>query len=132
MPIMAKGLSMLTKVHVEYLSNYGIDYLDAMDRFAGNESLYFRLASKFVNDENMSALKDALSLRDVNKAIASAHALKGVSGNLSFKELYSVMCEMTELLRAENIAAAEVLLPHAQKAYDKVIDFITVLSHELH
>lgn len=121
---------MLTKVHVEYLANYGIDYLDAMDRFAGNEALFFRLALKFEHDANMAALHEACSTQDINRAIACAHALKGVSGNLSFKDLYTIMCEITELLRADNLVAAQALMPHAQNAYDKVMEFLTILSNE--
>ncbi|MBR5658308.1 MAG: Hpt domain-containing protein, partial [Lachnospiraceae bacterium] len=39
--------------------------------------------------------------RDLKGAFEAAHALKGVLGNLSLTPLYEIVCEITELLRAQ-------------------------------
>ena len=39
------------------LAPYGIDYVDAMDRFGDNAELYERLAMKYLNDTHLVSLQ---------------------------------------------------------------------------
>lgn len=69
----------MTSIHAEALKRNGIDYDEAMDRFGGNEALFERLASKFLDDTHFAALEqaladgdDATALREGDSADAKA------------------------------------------------------------
>ena len=76
--------------YAEALKRNGIDYDGAMERFGGNAALYERLALKFLDDAHFAALEQALADGDVDTAVREAHTLKGVAGNLSFRQSTSV------------------------------------------
>ena len=78
----------MTAQIADKLRPFGIDYVDAMDRFGDNAELYERLALKYLDDGNLVALQAAMEAKDYSEGYSQAHALKGVAGNLSFKDLY--------------------------------------------
>lgn len=105
-----------------------IDYDEALDRFGGNSALYKRLASKFTEDPHFADMEEALARNDAEEAYRAAHALKGVSGNLSFSELYSIAGSMSALLRDGDKETAAELLPSAKQAYVRVLDALVDLE----
>ena len=106
-----------------------IDYDEALDRFGGNSALYKRLSAKFTDDPHFADMEDALAQGDVEAAYRAAHALKGVSGNLSFAELFSVASAMSSSLFDGDKAAAAALLPQAKDAYLRVLDALVDLEN---
>ena len=106
---------------IEQLTQHGINYTEAMDRFGGNEALFVRLATKFLNDTHFSALEAALAEGDAEEAHRQAHSLKGVAGNLSFDELYREMSFVSDTLRQGNVNEAREHLPAARIAYDNIM-----------
>ena len=78
----------MTAQLADKLRPFGIDYVDAMDRFGDNAELYERLALKYLDDGHLVALQAAMEAKDYSEGYSQAHALKGVAGNLSFKDLY--------------------------------------------
>ena len=78
----------MTAQIADKLRPFGIDYVDAMDRFGDNAELYERLALKYLDDGHLVALQAAMEAKDYSEGYSQAHALKGVAGNLSFKDLY--------------------------------------------
>lgn len=105
-----------------------IDYDEALDRFGGNSVLYKRLAAKFTGDPHFAEMEEALARNDVEEAYRAAHALKGVSGNLSFSELYSIASSMSALLHDGNKESAAELLPSAKEAYVRVLEALVDLE----
>lgn len=103
------------------LAPFGIDYVDAMDRFGDNAELYERLALKYLNDDHLVALKAAMEAKDFETGYAQAHALKGVAGNLSFKDLYQCATLVSDALYAGEYEAAEKHLPAVEKAHVLVV-----------
>ncbi len=85
---------------VDKLKEYGADTQDGLARCMGNEALYLRLVSTVATQPDFAKLKDSIAAGDLKGAFESAHALKGVLGNLSLTPLYEKVCEITELLRA--------------------------------
>ena len=74
----------MTNDQTAMLARYGIDYAEAMERFCGNESLFARIAVKYLDDPHVDALEAAMASGDAAAAEREAHSLKGVAGNLSF------------------------------------------------
>ena len=101
----------MTAQIADKLRPFGIDYVDAMDRFGDNAELYERLALKYLDDGHLVALQAAMEAKDYSEGYSQAHALKGVAGNLSFKELY-----------AGEYEAAAKHLPEVESAHKLVIE----------
>ena len=99
------------------LHEIGIDTEELLERCMGNEKLACRLLLKFVDDRNYDSLTDALAVNDTEKAIAAAHALKGMCGNLSMKRLQTLFETELTLLRGGDVAAARELLGEASAVY---------------
>lgn len=114
----------------EKLAPYGIDLVDAEDRFDGNLDLYKRMALKYENDDHMVALIAAMEVKDYDEAYKQAHALKGVAGNLSFTPLYKAIAIVSDALKQGESAAAAEHLPAAKAAHEKVLEGLEVWSQE--
>ena len=101
----------MTAQLADKLRPFGIDYVDAMDRFGDNAELYERLALKYLDDGHLVALQAAMEAKDYSEGYSQAHALKGVAGNLSFKDLYDCATLVSDALYAGEYDAAEKHLP---------------------
>lgn len=112
----------MTAELADKLAPFGIDYVDAMDRFGDNADLYERLALKYLDDSYMVALEAAMEAKDFSEGYSQAHALKGVAGNLSFKDLYECAALVSDALYAGEYEAAEKHLPQVEKAHKLVIE----------
>ncbi len=84
---------------VETLRDYGADTETGMKRCMGNEALYIRLVGSISSDPGFDKIEEAIKAGDLDAAFETAHALKGVLGNLSLTPLYDKASEITELLR---------------------------------
>lgn len=82
------------------LREFGANVDEGLARCIGNEALYLRLVDTIFADKNFDTLAEAVNKNDLKTAFESAHALKGVLGNLSLTPLYEPVAELTELLRA--------------------------------
>lgn len=105
---------------IEDFEKNGINYIEALRRFDGNEDLYRRLAVKFLDDPNFIELEKTLHSGDAQKAQRAAHSLKGVAGNLSFDDLYQISCKLNGILLQGDIQTAQTLMPQARQAYESV------------
>ncbi len=112
----------MTAELADKLAPFGIDYVDAMDRFGDNADLYERLALKYLDDSHMVALEAAMEAKDFSEGYSQAHALKGVAGHLSFKDLYECAALVSDALYAGEYEAAEKHLPQVEKAHKLVIE----------
>lgn len=105
----------MTNDQMAYLQRYGIDYAEAMDRFGGNEDLFVRLATKYLNDPHFHALEAAMAEGDAAAGEREAHSLKGVAGNLSFTQLY-------------DLAGAQALMPELKQSHEAVVEALGGLA----
>ena len=108
----------MTNDQTAMLARYGIDYAEAMERFCGNESLFARIAVKYLDDPHVDALEAAMASGDAAAAEREAHSLKGVAGNLSFVRLYDLAARVTDALRANDIDSARTLMPDLRESLD--------------
>ena len=58
----------MTNDQTAMLARYGIDYAEAMERFCGNESLFARIAVKYLDDPHVDALEAAMASGDAAAA----------------------------------------------------------------
>ena len=112
----------MTAQLADKLRPFGIDYVDAMDRFGDNAELYERLALKYLDDGHLVALQAAMEAKDYSEGYSQAHALKGVAGNLSFKDLYDCATLVSDALYAGEYDAAEKHLPEVERTHALVIE----------
>lgn len=94
----------------ETYDKMGGDYKDVIGRFYSAD-LVERFLKKFPDDQSYSSLCEAFAQNDVKTAFCAAHTLKGICQNLAIANLAQPLCTMTELLRAERLEEARVLLP---------------------
>jgi HPt (histidine-containing phosphotransfer) domain-containing protein len=86
---------------IEKLKEYGADIEKGLNLCMNNEDFYLRMVSMILSEASFDDLSRALEADDLDGAFKAAHALKGVSGNLSLTPLYEKVTEITELLRAK-------------------------------
>ena len=112
----------MTNDQTAMLARYGIDYAEAMERFCGNESLFARIAVKYLDDPHAMASGDAAA------AEREAHSLKGIAGNLSFVRLYDLAARVTDALRANDIDSARTLMPDLRESHVAVLEALKNLE----
>ena len=83
----------------EKLKAYGVDYENAVKRFAGNEALYERFLKKLTEDNHLAIGEQAMKEERYEDVLEAVHALKGVAGTLG----------MTELFQAASVVVASIL-----------------------
>ena len=118
----------MTNDQTAMLARYGIDYAEAMERFCGNESLFARIAVKYLDDPHVDALEAAMASGDAAAAEREAHSHKGVAGNLSFVRLYDLAARVTDALRANDIDSARALMPDLRESHVAVPEALTNLE----
>lgn len=85
---------------IQGLTDYGADVEDGLRRCMDNESFYLRLVGTAAGDDGFDRLARQVGDGALGEAFETAHALKGVLGNLALTPLYEPVSEITELLRA--------------------------------
>lgn len=109
---------------IDELKDLGINAEEALERFMGNASLYERMLGKLTAAVKENEVMPCFDAGNNEEALAKAHTLKGVTGNLSVTPLYSAYSDIVSLLRAgkpdEAKAQLELILP----VQDKIISCI--------
>lgn len=95
----------MTNDQTAMLARYGIDYAEAMERFCGNESLFARIAVKYLDDPHVDALEAAMAVR-----------------------LYDLAAGVTDALRADDIEQARALMPDLRESHVAVLEALTNLE----
>lgn len=89
------------------LSKQNVNVEDALKRFMNNEEMYITFFKKFLKDDNIKRLSDAIETGDVDGAFAAAHTLKGVAANLSLVGVLDDIVPMVEVLRAKSFTGVK-------------------------
>ena len=106
----------------ECYEEIGSNYESVLGRF-GSEALVKRFALKFLKDPSYAELREALEVRDAERAFRAAHTLKGVC-------LYEISAAMTEDLRGRDINGGDRLFPELTTCYEQLTDVIRELEAE--
>lgn len=81
-----------------------IDIADGLNRLRGNKKLFLRLLESFFSTTDIASVDPSLFEKNEDARIA-AHSLKGVSGNLSLKKIYTCALELENAIKQSNPAA---------------------------
>lgn len=111
----------------EFYEKINGDYTTAIARMSNDDRIK-KYLKFFVMDESFGQLKTAIENGDCESAFRGAHTLKGVSQNMAFTELGTIVEEITELLRAKDFENAKLIFHKVEEAYNKVIDEINKLA----
>jgi HPt (histidine-containing phosphotransfer) domain-containing protein len=78
------------KASPQYPSDFDeyIDIESGLRRVAGSARIYVKILNSFLATEEFDKLTDNLAAGDIETAAATAHGIKGMSGNLSLTKLY--------------------------------------------
>lgn len=105
----------------QILENSGVSYAEGLNRFSDNVALYEKFLTKFLLDETMSACCNAIAVKNYANAASSAHALKGVAGNLSMTRLHLACDMLVVCLRHGDFCEVESLFLQVQTDYNQVV-----------
>ncbi|MDD3369622.1 MAG: Hpt domain-containing protein [Lachnospiraceae bacterium] len=112
------------------LTKAGIDVNEGIRRFNNNKEMYEKFLMTFPQDPLYARLDKAIKDQDVKEAFQAAHALKGVSGNLSLIELHQQLIPLVEELRNDSLEKAPELFVSVSESYTKVIAELNEASKE--
>jgi HPt (histidine-containing phosphotransfer) domain-containing protein len=103
------------------LNNLGVDTELACKRFMDNRLLYEKMLKKFVDTVPDLEVLSYLEKEDYQTALAHAHTLKGVTGNLSLMPLYQAYSDIVALLRQNEYKKAEDILKDVLPVQESII-----------
>ena len=83
------------------------------------------IQKKFPEEPTMTIFMEAMDKQDWDEAFATAHALKGLTGNLGFVPLYHAVGEIVLLLRANRYDELEPVYEKTRQSYDELVNAIT-------
>lgn len=106
------------------LGELGVNTDEALTRFMNNTSLYVRMLGKFPAAAKGAKVTEAFQEKDYEKALAAAHTLKGVTGNLSLTPLFKAYTDIVALLREGQPEKAEALFSETIPIEEKIISCI--------
>ncbi len=121
---------------LEEAKTLGFDIDSALDRFMGNSELLEKMIkmlpssvypSRFggKTEDDMEVLS-CIESGDIQTAIAKAHTLKSIMGNLSINKLYLPYTKILDLLRnGETQAALELtkkIIPIQEEVISKILE----------
>ncbi len=94
---------------IDALRAQGCDTAGALSRMSQDAAFYTRCLSIFYADDGFALLGEQLKSGDAAAAFDTAHALKGVSGNLGLTPLYEDVSRLVTLLRAGTLSGTDTL-----------------------
>lgn len=109
---------------IEELKALGADTDDALTRFMGNSALYEKMLRKLPKVINESPVIAFAQSGDYETATSNAHALKGVTGNLSLTPLYSNYTAIVDMYRGGDNEKAMELLTQTLEIQQKFVEVI--------
>jgi len=81
------------------MSELYIDIEQGLGRVRGNKALYKRMLNMFIEAKEINEFDVHISNGDYEEASKSAHAIKGIAGNLALSLLFDLSSELCEELR---------------------------------
>lgn len=112
----------------EFAENTNLDYEGIVARFCGMESLVIKFLKKFPDDPTFDSLTQAVEAKDYDAIEKSAHALKGVTGNLGLQELFAVNQKIVDAVRSGQYDVIPEYFRKDQEIYDNVMQCLKELD----
>ena len=112
--------------------NKYINVQSGLDRIRGNKKLFVKMLELFMDSKEFDSLDKCLQKKDFEQAAKEAHAIKGMTGNLSMTVLFEISTKLMLQLR-ENIFEESTVSEYYDALKNTrlcVKDLITILSSE--
>lgn len=103
------------------------DFTGVIGRFLQEERVV-RFVRMFPEDPSYRDLEKNLEEGRTEEAFRAVHTLKGVCMNLGFSVLYRSSYEVTEALRAEDLARAKAGMDALRRDYNGILEGIASLE----
>lgn len=84
---------------IEKLREHGVNVDEGVRRCVSNEAFYLTMVTRVLQEPSFDNLKAALDAGDLDRAFDIAHALKGVTANVSLTPLAEPVAKMSDLLK---------------------------------
>lgn len=95
--------------------------LECIDQcFGGKEEVYYRFLYKFFEDKDYIRFRELMEQQRYEEVFNSAHAIKGVSGNLGMTRIYEYLVIIVEKLRNSNIDDLDIIYDKIEIECDKL------------
>ncbi|PKM65245.1 MAG: hypothetical protein CVU95_16130, partial [Firmicutes bacterium HGW-Firmicutes-2] len=110
----------------------GIDMDKGLSRVGGNTKLYLKLLNDYATGYRsfIDDIRAAISEQRLEEARRLAHTLKGVSGNISANEVFSISEQLEKALTATPPEECSQLLEKLSTALHSVIDAIDAVHED--
>lgn len=109
---------------LDELKALGSNVDEGLERFMGNAALYERMLKTLPGMLRKTDVGEAFAVGDMTDAMEKAHALKGVTGNLSITPLYEGYTKIVDYLRSGREDLARSVFEGMVSVQEKVIECI--------
>ena len=107
-------------MNVVKIKDDGIDLRVIDQCFGGNEEIYFKFLRRFFEDKDYIKFNELMLQENYSEAFNSAHALKGVAGNLGMIKVYEFLVVIVEKIRNLNYEDLDTLYIKLKKECDRL------------
>jgi len=77
-----------------------VNVAEGLGRIKGNQRIYKMLMTSFLNNEQYAAFENDMTQNNIESAVKTIHAVKGIAANLSLTKLYEDVLVMEAQLKA--------------------------------
>lgn len=115
------------------MSDEILDLPEVLERVQDDKELLLELFDIFQQDfqEKRPTLTAFLSARELGRFRDTIHSIKGASGNISAKALFTVCARMERLAEQQQADELPVLLQNLDEQYTRLQERLAVLKKEL-
>ncbi len=107
-------------MNLQPLQEAGIDTAVLCDRLMEDEQL-LRFMERFVQDETFARLTAVIAAGKLTEAVAEAHSLKGMTGNLAMNLLHERFSQQVWYLRNDQWDAAAAMMEELTLLYHNML-----------
>lgn len=105
-----------------------IDLTTGLGRVRDNKSLYAKMLGLFLKNTEFQQLDEQLAAGDLVEAERVAHAIKGMTGNLSLESVFHLSTEMMNQLKSG--VYDEATHDALKDAYQKTREYVQIVIDE--
>lgn len=106
------------------LKELGVDVDKTISRFMDNSEIYFTFLKRFPDEDRIAPIRKALSEKNTEEVVRTAHKLKGVTANLGMTELSAAADEIVKKGRSGVLDGAEEDLERVVKLNEAIFKAI--------
>lgn len=116
---------MISDEKISRLNEY-IDTEDALKRVMGSKNIYKKLMASYKANNYAGKLIEDHNRGDIAEAVKSAHAVKGVAANLSFKKLHELSVNIEASLKSGELCPEMIAeFETAENLTREYLDYLT-------